>query len=176
MAELTDEQLKEIDARWRDGNHTWHDVKRLIDSLKSARAEAKELQAGFDLRWKADMRAIAMWRGDDPTRQLTMPDHTDLCVWLLNLNCGHLEQIATLRRERAALREFAGKHILNVVSEAIRVYRKHKASDPDVVGGIKESLDQIRAWLSDDSSLSEPQPSSDPAVVADAGTSAGDAE
>ncbi len=51
--------------------------------FEEARKERDELQASFDLRWKADMRAIARWREAHPGKELVMPDHADLCVWLL---------------------------------------------------------------------------------------------
>ena len=42
-------------------------------------------EQNFDLRWEADMRAIKRWQSVDPEkRKLTWPDHTDLCVWLLD--------------------------------------------------------------------------------------------
>lgn len=47
------------------------------------RAELADLQASFDLRWKADMRAIRRWQEAGPGRDLTWPDHADLVVWLL---------------------------------------------------------------------------------------------
>lgn len=46
------------------------------------REELKDMQATFDLRWKADMRAIAKWR-EQTGKELVMPDHADLCIWLL---------------------------------------------------------------------------------------------
>lgn len=45
--------------------------------------EVDELQATFDLRWKADMRAIKRWREAHPGRSNVWPDHADLVVWLL---------------------------------------------------------------------------------------------
>ena len=42
-----------------------------------------ELQAGFDLRWAADMRAIKRWQAAHPGKDLVWPDHADLVVWLL---------------------------------------------------------------------------------------------
>lgn len=50
--------------------------------------ELAELQDSFDLRWKADMRAIARWRAVVTSRESealigVLPDHADLCVWLL---------------------------------------------------------------------------------------------
>jgi hypothetical protein len=40
------------------------------------------MEATFDLRWKADMRAIKRWR-KETGEELVGPDHADLCVWLL---------------------------------------------------------------------------------------------
>jgi hypothetical protein len=42
----------------------------------------KELEFTFDLRWKADMRAIKIWQ-KKTGRKLVWPDHADLVVWLL---------------------------------------------------------------------------------------------
>ena len=43
----------------------------------------EELEAIFDLRWKAHMRAIERWQKAHPGNDLVWPDHADLCVWLL---------------------------------------------------------------------------------------------
>jgi hypothetical protein len=43
----------------------------------------RELEAGFDLRWNADMRAVRRWREGNPGNELVLPDHADLVVWLL---------------------------------------------------------------------------------------------
>lgn len=46
--------------------------------------ELAERDASFDLRWKADMRAIARWREESPVeRDLLWPDHADKVVWLM---------------------------------------------------------------------------------------------
>ena len=45
--------------------------------------ECAELNASFELRWKADMRAITRWQSEAPGRELVWPSHDDLCVWLL---------------------------------------------------------------------------------------------
>lgn len=58
-------------------------ISRVLELLGSLRAEWDELNASFDLRWKADIRAIARWREAHPGNELVMPDHADLCVWLL---------------------------------------------------------------------------------------------
>lgn len=49
------------------------------------REKIEELEQTFDLRWKADMRAIKIWRAEDTAaRELIMPDHADMVIWLLN--------------------------------------------------------------------------------------------
>jgi hypothetical protein len=41
-----------------------------------------ELEAMFELRQKADMRAVERWR-KETGRDMVMPDHVDLVVWLM---------------------------------------------------------------------------------------------
>ena len=48
-----------------------------------ARVRAAELVATFNLRWKADMRAIKRWQAAHPGSELAWPDHADLVVWLM---------------------------------------------------------------------------------------------
>ena len=56
-----------------------------------------EMKATFDLRWKADMRAIKMWQAAHPERWagpgtgLIWPDHADMVVWAL----GEIERLTT---------------------------------------------------------------------------------
>jgi hypothetical protein len=66
------------------------DWERRHKQLVAAQTEWDDLQASFDLRWKADMRAIKMWQEAHPGNDLVWPDHADLCVWLL-------EQLAELQ-------------------------------------------------------------------------------
>jgi hypothetical protein len=42
-----------------------------------------EMKVTFDLRWKADMRAIKMWQAAHPGHELVWPDHADMVVWAL---------------------------------------------------------------------------------------------
>lgn len=44
----------------------------------------EELGQSFDLRWKADRRAIRRWQQAHPGNETVWPDHTDLCVWLMD--------------------------------------------------------------------------------------------
>lgn len=46
----------------------------------------QEVQALFELRWKADMRAIKQWQVAHPERGNVWPDHADMVVWLLEKN------------------------------------------------------------------------------------------
>jgi hypothetical protein len=61
--------------------------KKLIKKLKERNKELKDdcesLNLSFDMRWKADMKAIKRWQ-EETGRDLVWPDHQDLCVWLLN--------------------------------------------------------------------------------------------
>jgi hypothetical protein len=57
-----------------------------LTHLRAAVAEVERRDASFNLRWKADMRAIKRWQEAHPGNELTWPDHADLCVWLLEEN------------------------------------------------------------------------------------------
>lgn len=79
---------------------------------RAQRAEnnSTELQHYFEMRWKADRRAIALWRQADPTRELVMPDHADLCLWLLdNIEGSHARE----EKLRSSISE-AEDHITNL--------------------------------------------------------------
>ena len=67
-------------SEWPGYAFTVREVAKELEALLTAK---EELEATFDLRWKADMRAIQRWREAAPGRELTLPDHADLCVWLL---------------------------------------------------------------------------------------------
>ncbi len=60
--------------------------------LKALREEVAEREASFNLRWKADMRAIKRWQAATG-EELTWPDHADLVVWLLQQNAALQERI-----------------------------------------------------------------------------------
>ena len=57
---------------------SWFDrgVEKIVESNH-------EYRASFDLRWKADMRAIKRWQAAHPGNDLVWPDHADMVVWLL---------------------------------------------------------------------------------------------
>lgn len=54
--------------------------------------ERDELRSLFDLRWKADMRAIEMWQEAHPGNDLVWPDHGDMVTWLLERLDGQIVQ------------------------------------------------------------------------------------
>ena len=55
------------------------EARRQVERLTQQLAE---MQSTFDLRWEADRRATKLWQAEKPERELTWPDHVDLCVWL----------------------------------------------------------------------------------------------
>lgn len=78
-----------------------------LAEIERLQAELAEMNALFDLRWKADMRAIERWRAEQPAeRKLRQPDHFDMVVWLMKELSNwdeaktRLARIAGLRVER----------------------------------------------------------------------------
>ncbi len=51
---------------------------------ETVNSELEELRQLFELRWKADMRAVKRWQKARPGRSLKLPDHADLVVFLLD--------------------------------------------------------------------------------------------
>jgi len=60
------------------------------DQCRELELKLKEYEDIFDANYKADMRAVEMWRKDHPGNDLKMPDRTDMVVWLLG-KLGELE-------------------------------------------------------------------------------------
>lgn len=71
------------DALCRERDDLRTRLTTLERDLAEARAERDALQRSADLRWAADQRAIKRWQAEKPGRDLTWPDHADLCCWLL---------------------------------------------------------------------------------------------
>lgn len=63
--------------------HQYRQLQTLLSAVEQAQKERDELQATFDLRWEADMRAIKRWQEANPGNDLTWPDRADMVVWLL---------------------------------------------------------------------------------------------
>jgi hypothetical protein len=71
VAVLGEKGVFAADGSWFDRG-----VERIVES-------ERDLQATFDLRWKADMRAIKRWQAAHPGKENIWPDHADMVVWLL---------------------------------------------------------------------------------------------
>jgi hypothetical protein len=50
---------------------------------KELQDKLDEYEHSFELRWASDKRAIKRWQ-KATGRHSEWPDHTDLCVWLMN--------------------------------------------------------------------------------------------
>lgn len=84
---------------------------RSIATLEAAQQKAIELEHEFDLRWAADMRAIQAWRKPNPGKKLVLPDHADLCTWL----------IAKVHSMDSALSELRARAWANGDAETMRI-------------------------------------------------------
>lgn len=74
----------------KDGGYIrWVDHERALttanERIKELAKELGEQDSSFLLRWEADQRAIKRWQ-EATGKELTWPDHADLCVWLLEQN------------------------------------------------------------------------------------------
>lgn len=89
LASAAADRLREISELLADagvsGGTIFAGVRELRERAERAELERAELQATFDLRWQADMRAIKRWQAAGSGLDLTWPDHSDLVVWLLDL-------------------------------------------------------------------------------------------
>src|SRR5574337_1013278 len=114
-AEHAEAELADLKAKYAELDEL---AKNTVQCLREAdkdadlnEAELAEMKQSFDLRWKADMRAIDHWRREHPGDDLTWPDHADLCVWLMGelaalreLHKVTCESAAANARELAALK------------------------------------------------------------------------
>ena len=75
-------------GQYQIGENVYCKVHAQIISLENSIAlsrDLKDLEATFDLRWDADMRAMKMWQKAHPGSDLTWPDHADMVVWFMEL-------------------------------------------------------------------------------------------
>lgn len=75
------------------------ELERITVEARQAREINAEHDACFDLRWRADMRAIKLWQEAHPGRELVWPDHADLCIWLLEQLDSRDDKIVGLKIE-----------------------------------------------------------------------------
>lgn len=83
--DLPERFVKMVKASYAEGlyNGRLSTIEEPTKEIREKLEHAADLQRTFDLRWKADMRAIKRWREAHPGNELVMPDHADLVVWLL---------------------------------------------------------------------------------------------
>lgn len=72
-----------LPVRLREHAQNAHLPDKLRLDLAEAAEDLQQHDFSFDLRWRADMRAIKRWQAANPGNDLTWPDHADLVVWLL---------------------------------------------------------------------------------------------
>lgn len=70
--------MSELSDKFRNPDYV-PDRQALLDAAD----EIDENETLFNLRWKADMRAIKRWQEAHPGKENIWPDHADLCVWLM---------------------------------------------------------------------------------------------
>ena len=63
----------------KKAKETEHVYNLPVDEL---RLQLIDREASFDLRWKADMRAVKRWQ-EATGKDMEWPDHVDLVIWLL---------------------------------------------------------------------------------------------
>jgi hypothetical protein len=76
-------EVNSMPDRLRAAAEELPDDSRLRDLLEEAADDIEVGDQAFDMRWKADMRAIERWQKAHPGKELTWPDHADLVTWLL---------------------------------------------------------------------------------------------
>lgn len=60
-------------------------LENLVQRYRWLENELKDLEASFDFRWKADMRAIERWKKENPEdRSHKWPDHVNLVLFLMS--------------------------------------------------------------------------------------------
>jgi hypothetical protein len=113
-----------------------------IARLKDADVEH---EASFDLRWKADMRAIERWRGARKDRELILPDHADLCVnaldWVETAESALKDRDAEVERLKSAWQERE--------NEALTL----RAANADFARSFSELQDELAAAQQDTARL-----------------------
>ena len=124
-------------------------VQDLEAKLEELAQNNMELEASFDLRHKADMRAIARWRAAAPGRELILPDHADLCVWLLEqLEENHRLYRNLLSRSEAlagAFRDAYDRYRIREGEDVERTEGCSRAAGGLAEGGLADRSDDQRS-------------------------------
>lgn len=120
LRELADAVKRNMDEH--DGCLALTDVEGdlVAAALRAAAEEIEQRDRSFDVRWRADMRAIKRWQQANPGNDLVWPDHADLCVWLMDSR--HTERgklSAATRKLEAAQATLAAREALLVRVAAV---------------------------------------------------------
>jgi hypothetical protein len=124
-------------------------------------ASRADNQASFDLRWEADMRAIKRWQ-ESSGKVLVWPDHTDLCVWLLEENERLVRAFKYEQDERCAMFTQVDKDIVEIetltkVIHDVAPWLSAALEDPKVCDEFREvitlllELDALKSDAEDES-------------------------
>jgi len=107
-----------------------------------------DLQRTFDLRWKADQRAIKIWQEANPGNDLVWPDHADLVVYLL----GRLSQPLSL--PQTPIQGEGGSQLdalpaIEMVDDLVEAVMKIEVRNGDHVEVLGDFVyrDEIKLWL-----------------------------
>lgn len=115
------------------------------------RAEHAELESIFDIRHRADVRAIERWRDAAPGRDLKAPDHADMVVWLLSELDAEREQANSAKGEAVGLaleiaRLTAERDRWHATAIGLEGERDEAAARAAV---LRDALNQAAGWFDD---------------------------
>lgn len=130
-------------------------IRWLSRQLVHMTAKVEESEQSFDIRWRADRRAISRWQKANPGNDLVWPDHADLCVWLQQqLADGQIKTLSVPDREllrkvvELAYREATPDGPLPNVGQADELIchaHAHLAM-PDSRGALSAAVGDLRAF------------------------------
>jgi hypothetical protein len=92
MTFLTEAELDDLYERTKLDSEiiVGSEIRQLIGEIRHHRRSttAAELQFWFDMHQASDQMALAQWRAAHPDKELEIPDHADLVIWLLDQLAG----------------------------------------------------------------------------------------
>ena len=114
------------------------------------------LQLTFDLRWKADQRAIKRWQAAHPGNDLTWPDHADMVVWLMERY--DAERLLTVGladiADGTGCSECGGDDQARLACEALAAWEEARSDKSDTQTGMLHAVRNLQ--LMRGKNLSEP--------------------
>ena len=98
-------------------------VTQVLEQLDVLIQDSVQADEDFDLRWKADQRAIKRWQ-EATGKTRIWPDHADLCVWLLE-QLERNEALLQMMEEAVAAMEAAREVMAAISGDSIQVPAGH---------------------------------------------------